>query len=150
MTSIHMAKLNMKWSNKMELLKDCPLQGDASYTNIVFSEDNLNKKKQGFIYRVSKYKTKLVLLRYDIEDDNWERIGETKLPRNQCLTLMPMFKGRFIAALGDLKPLIFDTVLKEWITCELHPGSHPLVPREYGGAFQMPYGHHRDRSAKIK
>ena len=55
---------------------------------------------------------KLVMLRYDIEEDEWEKVGETKLPRNQYLTLMGMFKGRYIAVLGDLKPLIFDTILK--------------------------------------
>ena len=46
------------------------------------------------------------------EEDEWEKVGETKLPRNQYLTLMGMFKGRLIAVLGDLKPLLFDTILK--------------------------------------
>ena len=88
------------------------MQGDASYTNIIFSQDNLGEKRKGFIYRISKYKMKLVMLRYDIEEDEWEKVGETKLPRNQYLTLMGMFKGRYIAVLGDLKPLLFDTILK--------------------------------------
>ena len=92
----------------MELLKDCPLVSDAAYTNIVFVKDPIDKK--GYIYRVAKVKASLVLMRYDLEDDEWEKLGEAKMQKNLYLTIMPMFSDRFIAILGDRMPYIFDTV----------------------------------------
>ena len=113
----------------MELLNDCPLLADAGYTNIIFTDDPSGRKPKGFVYRISKLKTKLVLVRYDVEEDEWEQLAETKMGRQQYLTLMPIFSGRFITILGDLKLLIYDVVQREWISVDLCPGSHPIVPR---------------------
>ena len=112
----------------MELLEDCPLLNDAGYTNIVFVPHQ-NPKKQGYVYRVAKLKTKLFLLRLNIDENEWEKLGETALPRNFYLNLIPLFSGRFIAILGDIKPYLFDTYFMEWTEYEMVPGSHPIVPR---------------------
>ena len=135
----------------MELLQDCPLINDAGYTNIVFIPDTdaANKKKQGHVYRIAKFKTKMYLLRYSIDENEWEKLGETLAPRNLYLTLVPFFSGRIIAILGDIKPYLFDTRFNEWVEYQMVPGSHPIVPRQYSGAFQLPYKYHRDKTSKV-
>ena len=79
----------------------------------------------------------MVLLRYDIDGEEWEQVADLNLAKNAniYLTLLPMFTGRFIAILGDLQMRLFDTTHREWVPCELMQGSHPVVPRKYPGAF---------------
>ena len=48
---------------------------------------------------------------------------------------MPMFSDRFLAIIGDQQLMLYDTVHCDWVPCELMQGSHPIVPRKYGGAF---------------
>lgn len=87
----------------MDVLNDCPLLNDAGYTNIVHVPDrSADPKKRGFVYRVAKFKTKLILMRYIIDEDEWEKLGEMKAPRNFYLTLLPLYSGRYIAILGDI------------------------------------------------
>lgn len=120
----------------MELLKECPLVSDSAYTNIVYvAEEQQQTRKvdrkivKNYIYRVGKVKQNLVLVRYDIDKDEWERLGEVKVKLNALLTLVPIFSGRLLAILGDLTPYLYDTVHKEWLSWELAAGSHPIVPR---------------------
>ena len=124
-----MAKLDLNKSQKMEMLPDCPLHSDAAYTNILYSICPLTKK--GYIYRIAKHKTKLILLRYSLsdEEEGWSKLSETPAAKNIYLTLMPIFNGRFIAILGERMPLIYDLIHNQWIKTELAPGSHPIVPR---------------------
>ena len=84
---------------KMQLLKDCPLTSDASYTNVLCANDPING--QPYVYRLGKIKSKFFLARYNVELDEWEKLKEAKIEaRFMYLTLMSMFKGRFIAIIG--------------------------------------------------
>ena len=78
-------------------------------------------------------------------------MGEYAYKRAQSCyqTLLPMFTGRFIAILGDLEMRLFDTTHREWVEVELVKGSHPIVPRKYPGAFQLPFKYYKDRQAKL-
>ena len=92
------------------------------------------------MYRLTKTARnppKLIMHRYGVTEEEWETLGETPIAKNSntYLTLLPIFNGRYIAVLGDLMPRFFDCSLKDWIKCELVKGSHPVVPRQYPGAF---------------
>ena len=93
---------------------------------------------------MGKIKSKFFLARYNVELDEWEKLKEAKIEaRFMYLTLMSMFKGRFIAIIGMMKPLIYDVVMQDWVVIDYVPGSHPVVPRSYPGVLQLPYKYHR-------
>ena len=150
MAQNHVAMLDLRKRMKIELLPGTALRSDsAAYTNLVHVIEPASKKS--CVYRVNKIKTKLYLLRFAIDAEVWEQVADVNLAKNAnlFLTLIPMFSGRFIAILGDLQMRLYDTTHREWVPCELIKGSHPVVPRKYPGAFQLPFKFYKDRRAKL-
>ena len=77
MAQNHVALLDFRRLHKMELLADCPLRSDsAAYTNIVHMLEPSTGKQ--CIYRTNVHKKRLVILRYDIEENEWSQVAESE------------------------------------------------------------------------
>ena len=77
MAQNHAALLDFRRLQKIELLADCPLRSDsAAYTNIVYMLEPSTGKQ--CIYRTNVHKKRLVILRYDIEEDEWSQVAESE------------------------------------------------------------------------